>query len=180
MTTPVAAAVLVPTYSDQYGDLRIVLIVRAPGGPHGSQIAFPGGVREPGDVTLADTALREASEEIGLPPASVEIVEPLPVIDTLTTGFTIAPFLATIERPVEWSLQPSEVAEVLEPRVSDLLAPGIHGSRTVHFDGWPKPREINFYRIGPHELWGASYRIIQPLLPTLAGFACADRPNQDE
>ncbi len=161
------AAVLVPVYRDLTGSARLVLIVRAPGGPHGSQIAFPGGVREPGDDTLRQTALREAHEEIGLPPERVEIIEQLEIVDTLTSGFTITPFLGRIEPPEEWRPQAAEVASVLDVRVNDLLQPETHGSRMATFPGWPDPREISFFRIGPHELWGATYRIVHPLLPRL-------------
>ncbi len=35
---------------------------------HKGQVAFPGGAAEPGDRDRAETALREAWEEIGLPP----------------------------------------------------------------------------------------------------------------
>lgn len=147
--------------------LRIVLIARAPGGPHGSQIGFPGGVREPYDETLRQTALREAQEEIGLPPRNVEIITELEIIDTISTGFTIAPYLARITPPPVWTPQETEVAEILDIRVDDLLAPGIHDSRMARFRGWPEPREISFYRLGSRELWGATYRIVHPLLPRL-------------
>jgi 8-oxo-dGTP pyrophosphatase MutT (NUDIX family) len=166
--TSIQAAVLVPVYRNAAGEPHLVLIHRAPGGPHGGQIAFPGGVREPGDLTLQETAIREAHEEIGLPPELVEIVEQLEVVETQATGFTITPYLARIERPAAWQPQPGEVASVLEVKVADLLAPGVHGSRLMHFPGWPAPREISFYRIGPHELWGATYRIVEPLLERLA------------
>ena len=169
MTDTIEAAVLVPVYRDVEDTLRLILIVRAPGGPHGSQIGFPGGVREPDDETLLDTALREAHEEIGLPPTNVEIVTELEEIDTLATGFTIAPFLGRITRPPHWIPQESEVDEVLDIRLDDLLAPGIHGTRMASHRELPRPREISFYRIGPHELWGATYRIVQPLLPRLLG-----------
>ncbi len=91
------------------------------------------------------------------------------LIDTMSTGFTIAPYLARIVPPPEWILQPTEVVEVLDIAVDDLLAPDIHDSRMVEFPGWPEPREISFYRLGPHELWGATYRIVQPLLPRMVG-----------
>ncbi|HEY3110169.1 MAG TPA: NUDIX domain-containing protein, partial [Chloroflexota bacterium] len=60
---PVEAAVLAPVYRDAEGRLRLVLILRGPRGVHGSQIALPGGRREPGDRDLLATALREAEEE---------------------------------------------------------------------------------------------------------------------
>ena len=167
MSGPIEAAVLVPVYRDVEDALRLILIVRAPGGPHGSQIAFPGGVREPGDASLLQTALREAHEEIGLPPDNVEVITPLDLIDTMSTGFTIAPYLAQITPPSRWTPQTSEVADVLDVCIDDLLAPGMHASRLAHFPLWPEPREISFYRLGPHELWGATYRIVHPLLPRL-------------
>jgi hypothetical protein len=60
----VDAAVLVPLYRDDGGELRVVLVRRADYGVHGGQIAFPGGKREPGDRTLVDTALLAANKRI--------------------------------------------------------------------------------------------------------------------
>jgi len=52
------AAVLIPVYRSQDGELHIVMILRNPGGVHGGQIAFPGGKHDPEDETMLDTALR--------------------------------------------------------------------------------------------------------------------------
>jgi 8-oxo-dGTP pyrophosphatase MutT (NUDIX family) len=60
------AAVLIPVYRSQDGELHIVMILRNPGGVHGGQIAFPGGKHDPEDETMLDTALREVREELGL------------------------------------------------------------------------------------------------------------------
>ena len=70
------AAVLVPiTRSD---DPEVVLTLRASGlSTHGGEVAFPGGRRDPEDSDLVATALREAEEEIGLPPGLVEVIGPL-------------------------------------------------------------------------------------------------------
>jgi 8-oxo-dGTP pyrophosphatase MutT (NUDIX family) len=161
------AAVLVPVYRDPEGALRLVLLRRAEGGLHGGQIALPGGKRDPGDASLRETAIREASEEIGLPAAAVEILADLPVLETRTTGFRIAPFLARIRPPASWVIAESEVAEVIVVRIEDLLAPGVHGDAIETFPTWKEPHRISFYRIGAHRLWGATYRILHPLLPRL-------------
>ena len=87
------AAVLVPVYRRQDGELMVVLVRRAQGGAHGGQLALPGGQREPGDADLAATALREANEELGLAANQVELLAALPVVETQTTGFRVAPFL---------------------------------------------------------------------------------------
>jgi len=170
-TNPVLdAAVLVPVYREDGGDspLNIVLVRRTEGGPHGGQIAFPGGKCAPEDDTKLDTALRETHEEIGLEPESVDILEELPAVDTVTTGFLIHPYLGRIMPPSTWRTEPREIAEVLVVDVADLVRPEAQGRELRRFPEWPDPLEIPFYRIGPHKLWGATYRILHPLLPVLA------------
>lgn len=167
--TWVDSAVLAPVYRDPGdGGLKLVLVLRGPRGIHGGQIAFPGGRHEPADSSLLDTALREAEEEVGLTREGVQVLEPLPVVDTMTTGFRIAPFLGKLEGPPPvWRRQESEIAEVLSVDAASLLQPGAHGVEQWHLPVWDRPRKVSFYRVGPHKLWGATYRIVHPLLPRL-------------
>jgi 8-oxo-dGTP pyrophosphatase MutT (NUDIX family) len=164
---PRDAAVLVPVYRDVSGDARVVLVRRAEGGPHGGQLAFPGGARETGDASLLDTALREAEEEIGLERAAVTVLAELEPVNTRVSGYLVTPYLARIRRPERWRVDPLEVAEVLEPRLADLARPETHGEAMESFSGWLAPVKIGFFRVGPHRLWGASYRMFRPLLPRL-------------
>jgi 8-oxo-dGTP pyrophosphatase MutT (NUDIX family) len=171
MDTPapllVDAAVLAPVFRDGQGDLRLVLVRRTEGGLHGGQLALPGGRRDPDDVSPLETALREADEEIGLPSEAVHVLATLPVIETRTTGYRIAPFLGRIVRPPAWRLAEAEIAEVIEARVADLARPEARGEGLEHFKGWPDPIPIRFLRVGSHRLWGATFRILEPLLPRL-------------
>ena len=168
------AAVLVPVYRRTDGQLMLVLVRRTERGIHGGQIAFPGGKRIPEDHTPLDTALRESQEEIGLLPQNVEILEHLPVIETRTTGFRIHPFLARVARPREWKLERKEIVEVLEIPISDFADPHAHGEEIRHLPSASRgeaaeARRICFYHVGPHKVWGATYRILKPLLPRLIG-----------
>jgi 8-oxo-dGTP pyrophosphatase MutT (NUDIX family) len=148
----VDAAVLVPVYRAPDERLRLVFVRKMPGGRHGGQIAFPGGRREATDASLLRTALREAEEEVGLGPDAVTILAELPLVDTMTTGFRVAPFLGRLaESPETWQRQESEIAEILDVPVEEL----------------EKSDEGAFYRIGPHKLWGLTFRIVEPLLPRL-------------
>jgi 8-oxo-dGTP pyrophosphatase MutT (NUDIX family) len=163
----VDAAVLVPVYRDEAGDLRVVLIRRTEGGVHGGQIAFPGGRCDPADASALETALREAEEEIGLSRDRVHVLDELPVLETRSTGFRITPFLARVTPPPAWTPDEREVAEVIEARVLDLAAAESRGEAEMRFYGIPEPQRVRFLRVGDTRLWGVSYRILEPLLPRL-------------
>jgi 8-oxo-dGTP pyrophosphatase MutT (NUDIX family) len=161
------AAVLVPLYRDEERHLRVVLMRRTDWGIHGGQISLPGGVRSQGDGSMVETALRETEEEIGLPRENAEVLVELPIVETMTTGFRIYPFLARIRRPENWKPEEREVAEILEVRIRDLANPEAHGEELWEFPRRRGPERIAFYRIGDHKLWGATYRILSPILARL-------------
>jgi 8-oxo-dGTP pyrophosphatase MutT (NUDIX family) len=161
------AAVLVPVYRRQDGQLMMVLVRRAQGGAHGGQLALPGGQRDPADADLAATALREANEELGLAPDQVELLAALPVVETRTTGFRIAPFLARLTGPAPWRLQEREIAEVVEVSVTELARPEVCAEEVREFPTWPAPRRVRLWRVAGHEVWGVTYRILEPLVPRL-------------
>ncbi|MDH3199110.1 MAG: CoA pyrophosphatase [Candidatus Krumholzibacteria bacterium] len=165
--TLVDAAVLVPVYRGPDGAVRLVLVRRAEGGVHGGQIAFPGGKRDARDASLLDTALREAREEISIDPASVELLAELPVVETHSTGFRISPFLGCVTPPARWQVDAREISEVLDVTAADLARPEVSGEEMRRFPQFPEPLLIRFYRVGAHKLWGATHRILAPLLPDL-------------
>ncbi len=167
-SAPREAAVLVPLHRDPAGAWRLVVVRRAEGGLHGGQLAFPGGTRAGGDGSLLATALREADEEIGLPGGAVRLLAELPAVETRVSNYRITPFLARIQRPAAWAPDGREIVEVLEPELDGLLAPG---ARAFADDLMPPGRpalRLPYYRVGPHRLWGASERILHPLLARIA------------
>jgi 8-oxo-dGTP pyrophosphatase MutT (NUDIX family) len=130
---------------------------------HAGEISFPGGRQDEPDEDLRTTALREAEEEIGLPPAEVELVGALPPVGTFVTGYRIYPFVGTIKRQ-PWIPQEAEVARVLEFTLPDLLA-GHEMKRLVRKG---VPIKTPTYTVDEHLIWGATARIVQSLLERLA------------
>jgi 8-oxo-dGTP pyrophosphatase MutT (NUDIX family) len=161
------SAVLVPVFRDAAGEAMLVLVRRGDFGVHGGQLAFPGGKREPVDASLLATALRETEEEIGLPATAVEVLAELPPVQTRSSGFCIAPFLGRIVPPPTWRFAQPEIAEVLTVPLRHLADPAYAGQELWDFPGQPAPELVSFWRVGAHRLWGASYRILLPLLPRL-------------
>ncbi len=161
------AAVLIPVYRSQDGELHIVMILRNPGGAHGGQIAFPGGKHDPEDETMLDTALREVREELGLIVERNNVLAALPMEQTRTTGYRVFPFLARIAVPDRWQIAEREIAEIVDVKLTDLTRRDAHDKMIGRFPTWEKAQQVSFYRIGEHRLWGLSYRILQPVLARL-------------
>ena len=163
------AAVLIPVYRSQAGELHIVMILRNPGGVHGGQIAFPGGKHDPADDTMLDTALREAREELGLVVPRDDILAELPMAQTRTTGYRVFPYLARISVPDQWQIAEREIAEIVDVRLNALIGPGAHDKMIDRFPTWQKAEQVSYYKIGEHRVWGLSYRILHPIIPRLVG-----------
>lgn len=115
-----AAAVLVPLLNRPQGITLLFLKRSQKVSHHRGEIAFPGGAAEPGE-TPAQTALRECHEEVGIPPASVEVLggfQPFPTI----TSFLVTPLVGWVERPpAQLTLQTSEVDECFEIPLMELM-----------------------------------------------------------
>jgi len=155
------AAVLVPLYEHE-GALHAVFTRRHSDlRSHAGEISFPGGRRDQADADLLSTALREAEEEIGLPPAAVSVLGALCPTPTVATNFGVYPFVGLIEAGREWTLSPREVDEVLELRLSDLRAASTR-RRLLH-RGIPF-RSVVYDVSEAAVIWGATARIVADLL----------------
>jgi 8-oxo-dGTP pyrophosphatase MutT (NUDIX family) len=156
------AAVLVPLYRDPWK--TILTERRSDLRRHAGEISFPGGRQDHPAEDLRSTALREAEEEIGLDPAGVELVGALPPVGTFVTGYRVFPFVGIVEPGQTWRPQASEVAQVLEFTLEDLLAG--HEMQRLLRKG--VPIKTPTYTVEGHLVWGATARILQSLLERLA------------
>jgi 8-oxo-dGTP pyrophosphatase MutT (NUDIX family) len=115
------AAVLIAFWAED-ADVRCVLTRRSNRvSSHKGQVAFPGGRLDPGE-SWRDAALREAEEEVGLPPRAVEVIGELD--DAWSgAGHHIVPVVAWLASAPRLTASPAEVSEILLPRLSELTAP---------------------------------------------------------
>ena len=152
------AAVLVALYEDG-DDLRLVL-TRRPDDmrTHAGDVVFPGGMIDPGDEGPVGTALREAWEEVGIPPDHVEILGGLEPVTTRSAEMWIAPVVARIRRPSELRPEPGEVAAIIEPTIAQLLDDGAWVTRD-----W-LGRTMWFHEFPEGILWGATALMVRGLL----------------
>ena len=128
------AAVLVPLVQRADG-LHVLLTRRSEQmRDHAGQISFPGGRCESDDVGPAGTALREAEEEVGLPPGQVDVIGLLPVYTTVT-HYAVTPVVALVRPPYTLRLDSVEVAEAFEVPLQFLMTPAHHQRHVFSHEG---------------------------------------------
>jgi len=132
---------------------------------HPGQISFPGGKQDPSDADPVAAALREAEEEIALPPRAVDVLGTLPPHETVT-GFRVTPVLGLIRSPVTLAPEAGEVEEVFRVPFAFVTDPANFRVEGRRWQG----RRRHYYAVpwGPYYIWGATGRILRALADRLA------------
>ena len=140
---------------------RLLLIQRSDTVPHHrGEIAFPGGRLEGGDSDLWHCALREAEEEVGLPPAAVRRLGRLDDLVT-SSGFVVTPFVGSIDPLPSLRLCRREVERALTPVAAPLFTRAAWTTHPV-WDG-SGLRPIYSLATGRPPIWGATAAILVDL-----------------
>jgi 8-oxo-dGTP pyrophosphatase MutT (NUDIX family) len=182
------AAVLVPLFEED-GDVRVVLTVRSDRlRSHQGEVAFPGGKLEQGEGEI-EAALREATEEVALDPATVRVIGSLTPMPTVASDTVMTPVVAALGRRPVLTGNPSEVERVFDVALSEMVADGV-----FHEEWWSVPGRVGasgipdgefpvwFFEVAGETVWGATARTLMELLclvlevefpPTLAAQASA-------
>lgn len=154
------AAVLVPILMRDEG-LTLLLTQRTDTlSSHAGQISFPGGRVDATDVDPRSAALREAYEEVGLPHSHVDVIGDLPSYQT-GSGYKIKPVVGMVRPGFNIQPQPSEVADVFELPLLEVVAPE---NTRIESRPW-NDQTVHFYVIPVAErrVWGATAGIIVSL-----------------
>jgi 8-oxo-dGTP pyrophosphatase MutT (NUDIX family) len=128
---------------------------------HAGQPAFPGGGADPADASPADTALREAREEVGLDPACVEVLRTTRPLYLPPSNFLVTPVLAWWHTPCPVaSVDPGETSSVARVRISELADPDNRLLLRHPQSGYVGPA----FRVRGMLVWGFTAGLLDALL----------------
>jgi 8-oxo-dGTP pyrophosphatase MutT (NUDIX family) len=133
---------------------------------HKGQVSFPGGAADPEDRSPAETALREAHEEIGLLPGDVEVFGRLNSRPTIS-HYYVSPIVARVPWPYAFILSPMEVTRVFTVPLDWLAeAQNYEEHPRIVLGGYYQ--NVVYYQPYDGEIvWGLTARITLDLLQVL-------------
>ena len=162
LNRPKKAAVLVPLIEDDH-EPRLILTRRSSTlSTHKGEVAFPGGMHDPQDIDLAQTALREAEEEIQLPRSQVEVLGFLDDMIPKSEWVAVTPVVGLIQHKPVLKANPAEVDRIFEIPLSSLLdrTQWRYEMTLWREKYWP----VYFFDYDGETLWGLSAYIVLSLL----------------
>lgn len=127
---------------------------------HAGQVAFPGGAVDSSDASIIAAALREAEEEVAIPPEAVEVIGVLPSVDSVT-GFQVTPVVGIIPPDLHYHASEDEVAAVFEMPLAEALRLGRYHPLDIHRRGNAHRVWLSWYQ--HYFVWGMTAGIIREL-----------------
>jgi len=149
---------------EEAGEAHVILTRRSSNlRSHTGEVSFPGGRLESGEPAV-DGALREASEEVGIDPAAIEILGPLSPLVTAREMVLIAPFVGVLPgRPILYP-SPAEVERAFDVSLAELVSEGVYREELWQIpdeEGW---RSVSFFELHGDTVWGATAWMLLDLL----------------
>lgn len=159
------AAVLILLYPHN-GSIQTLFMQRHNyDGVHGGQISFPGGKKEPADADVIQTALREAMEETGVNRSEISVIGTLTPFFIPVSNMIVTPVVGWTGFLPHFSLQPEEVAFLIEAELKKFLDPEIIKIKRFEMRG--ELIDVRYFDYEGNVIWGATAMILNELLTML-------------
>ena len=127
---------------------------------HAGQVSLPGGRADPQDADIIATALREAHEEVGLPPAAVTIIGTLPATLVAVSSNSVTTVVGSWDGSAPLGIvDPGEVAGISRVAMSDLADPA-NRAQALHPSGFRGPA----FLLPDLFVWGFTAQLLDEIL----------------
>lgn len=141
-------------------DLEFVLIQRPVyDGPHGGQMALPGGKVEEQDESLEQTARRESFEEVGIPESNGILLGELTDVVIPVSKYVMTPFVFFHSEKCEMIPDPREVDEIILANLSNLIDSTIQ-KKNIQLHGGMTLKNVPFFDLSNKVVWGATSMVL--------------------
>lgn len=159
-------AVLIMLYPDQ-GQAFFPLIKRPVyEGAHSGQIALPGGKKEKEDPNLIHTALREASEEVGIVPETVEVLGTLTDLYISASNFLVTPVIGISQIKPDFVPEEKEVDRIIQTTIGQLTDPTFRKRKNLELSK-NFSLDTPYFEVEKEMVWGATAMILGEFLQIL-------------
>ena len=170
---PRHAATLLLLYPGPDGELAIPLTVRQPDlRSHAGEVSLPGGAVDATDASPTAAALREAWEEVGVPPDAVQLLGSLDQIWIPVSNFQLRPIVGALDRQPELVPHTAEVAAIVQLPARLLLTDDAIVERLIEGEGGAL--RAGAYLHADQVIWGATARTLAMFATVLRRAAAAD------
>jgi 8-oxo-dGTP pyrophosphatase MutT (NUDIX family) len=156
---PAAALLLVYPHG---GEWHIPLTVRSSRlRSHTGQVALPGGRLDRPEESPEEAALREAYEEIGVAPTTVEVLGRLTPLPIAVSGHLLHPIVGIAGSRPPFALAADEVERLIELRIDRLLHPdAVAWEERVRSIPPHGIMQVPFFEIDGARVWGATAMVL--------------------
>lgn len=163
-TAKVASVMILLFPKEENTHFILIERVQTAGDAHSGQISFPGGKRDFSDIDLAQTALRETEEEIGVARQEIHLLGKLTPLYIPVSDFLVHPFVGSLPQTPTFTPQPNEVRQILEIAFADLLLPEVRKTTTLTVAKNIQLENVKYFDLSDKIVWGATAMILSEFL----------------
>lgn len=163
---PREASVLMLFYPKNHEPHLVMILRNSYKGVHSSQIGFPGGKVEKYDSSLADTALRETFEEIGIEKDLINVVRQFTEIYIPPSNFKVYPFLGYATQELIFNPDEREVFGIIEMPLSTLMNDNTKVSKRLS-TSYMEEIDVPAFKFEEYYIWGATSQMLNELKEVL-------------